>query len=92
MKKEDQELLVKHLEATALKKGDKACPSCGHTEWQAEGPYYIPQLDGAIREKMSLPSTFSLMPLAALCCGKCQYVELFAWAPIMEAAKENDES
>ena len=88
MKKIDQDLLIKHLEATASPKGDKSCPCCGHTEWQAEGPYYMTQLEGKIQANMIMPSTFTCMPLAVLCCSKCWHVELFAWEPIIKAARE----
>lgn len=86
MKKEDLDLLIRHAEATSQK--EHFCPVCGGKNWIANGLYTLATLDEL--EDGKIASNFrTIMPLAVIRCPNCQYIEMFAWRPIQEWAKNN---
>jgi len=86
MSDEEFELLVRYRAAFLGK--DDHCPVCGNIQWVSEGFCYLPQLDEVTKKPPSGP-TMGFLPLVVLRCPQCQFVETFAWLPIVEWGEQN---
>jgi len=86
MKQEDYELLMRYRLAH-LPQPD-TCPVCGNKDWVAQGLYYLPKLDDETK-KLPRGGVISFIPLAVLNCPNCQFIETFAWLPVVEWGKQN---
>jgi hypothetical protein len=79
MSPENAQKFIQHL-AKFRDVENHPCWFCGKDDWRAEGPFSLQEAAVVGNVLKSFPES---MPVAALRCSNCDFVQFFAWLPIV---------